>query len=517
MMNNNQLALVRKQIFNGPDDIMRVVSQKSEIISEKVNSLEKVYHTIDVRQTMQNLMQVTQLLNLSFAASKGFSSNTKVSIILCDYQQLIKNSKAASTAFIGGCIQAVKFHTKAFECVEKSKYDAALKIIRMCANVAQKMAEDSEKLVKESDKLCEESRAALIAATEDETVSIEKRKEIQAQIDESKVIEGKLTSLTTDLASQVAEEQAREKEIRKKADQAQRQAFAVSILKACMKPFTDIAGVFTGLFLSGKESSTTFEKTLENLTKDVNNKKEQLANTEKNLEIAQQTLNLEKNKEIPDLNKIQQLEEDIIKLVAESKSKRTLVDSCVTALSEVQKTCESSAANYQQQEEKIAAKRAELQKAHREANADLKASVIKLQQLNVGEGNLDKTITSLEIAVKTLGKVKTTFENTRLFWKGVENHCKSLADVGLFEIHAETADADMFCNELQDSAWSWVVLGKLNIEASNLLKDVDDKNDEKMSNLPTSAEAMALIDNVTKNILHQLKTEDTPKIEEKKD
>lgn len=50
----NPLALVVKEKFTGPDDIMRVAGQKSAIVVATVNGLEAKYHTIDVKKTMKN-------------------------------------------------------------------------------------------------------------------------------------------------------------------------------------------------------------------------------------------------------------------------------------------------------------------------------------------------------------------------------------------------------------------------------------------------------------------------------
>jgi len=40
----------------------------------------------------------------------------------------------------------------------------------------------------------------------------------------------------------------------------------------------------------------------------------------------------------------------------------------------------------------------------------------------------NQAIHSLDVTVKTLAKIKTVFDNTRVYWKSMENHCNQLKD-----------------------------------------------------------------------------------------
>ena len=65
-----------------------------------------------------------------------------------------------------------------------------------------------------------------------------------------------------------------------------------------------------------------------------------------------------------------------------------------------------------------AEERAQLQKEARETNAKLAEQVENLKHLNVRDNKLEVSLRMLELTITNLGKIKTTFDNTRLFWMG---------------------------------------------------------------------------------------------------
>jgi hypothetical protein len=78
-----------------------------------------------------------------------------------------------------------------------------------------------------------------------------------------------------------------------------------------------------------------------------------------------------------------------------------------------------SQAEVQKSASAIAAEeRAQLQKEARETNAKLAEQVENLKHLNVRDNKLEVSLRMLELTITNLGKIKTTFDNTRLFWMG---------------------------------------------------------------------------------------------------
>ena len=77
---------------------------------------------------------------------------------------------------------------------------------------------------------------------------------------------------------------------------------------------------------------------------------------------------------------------------------------------------QQSATDAAKKEVEIAKLRAATQKELRDANASLAEAVSKLQSASNQRNDLDGAIYSLELAVKTLGKIVTILGNAKLFW-----------------------------------------------------------------------------------------------------
>ncbi|KAM9940796.1 hypothetical protein ACTFIT_007311 [Dictyostelium discoideum] len=76
----------------------------------------------------------------------------------------------------------------------------------------------------------------------------------------------------------------------------------------------------------------------------------------------------------------------------------------------------------------------------RKSNADLAQNVVQLKNFSIEKNYLEVSIKSLEITIKTMGRVRTIFENTRLFWLQIKAQCDSLSDVSNIKDLAEVAE-----------------------------------------------------------------------------
>ncbi|KAM9940812.1 hypothetical protein ACTFIT_007327 [Dictyostelium discoideum] len=97
-----------------------------------------------------------------------------------------------------------------------------------------------------------------------------------------------------------------------------------------------------------------------------------------------------------------------------------------------------------------------------------------------------------------MGRVRTNFENTRLFWLQVKAQCDSLSDIGNIKDLAEIAELSViyqtdFTNQTKSSGLNWLALAQINFVASNTITGVKKNFDEVMSNLPGKAEAEAIV------------------------
>ena len=156
------------------------------------------------------------------------------------------------------------------------------------------------------------------------------------------------------------------------------------------------------------------------------------------------------------------------------------------------------------QESEIMKLKADLHEKEREANGEIAKLGEVLKGLKGQDSDLTASIASLELVVKALAKVKTTFEQTRQFWLGVEKHCKDLTNVSLMKELSEPDMKDFFIEELKKSGLSWLTLGKINYSAQLSISDVDKTTDNILSNLPTKKEAIELVKNDADRILETL-------------
>ncbi len=83
--------------------------------------------------------------------------------------------------------------------------------------------------------------------------------------------------------------------------------------------------------------------------------------------------------------------------------------------------------------------------------------------------------------VKTLGILKSTFENTREFWKGIEKQCEELSKVKIINVDdSESKNIDA----IDASGLNWLALGKINNTAYISLSLARKNIDQVMCNLP---------------------------------
>jgi hypothetical protein len=127
-----------------------------------------------------------------------------------------------------------------------NKNESAVKILSQAAEAAGKMVTASEELVTESTRLCNQSADALIAASQDNSITIEKRKEIEKCIHDLKAQEAKLKAKSTDLANDLKQAKTAEAAVEKKTDEARRKTW-ICMFSAFAKPFGEVAGALARL------------------------------------------------------------------------------------------------------------------------------------------------------------------------------------------------------------------------------------------------------------------------------
>lgn len=518
----DQLQFSQRQLA-GVDDILAIANQSNSQVQTRVRGLERSFYQINVAQAMESLSRVTGLLRLAYAGSKGFPCAKHVIAIQSDFQGLSKDSLLTTGVFVNSTVSALKWHKMAVTLVEKGKLEAALKILKKCAEVADKMAKASGTLAGRAQLLCNQSREALVQATDDETVTTEKRNEVKTRIAESVASEAKLKSLSEALAVDVAEAKERERKAEKKADKARDRAFVMSIVSTIVQGAVSVgsaaiggtagaAGAVAGALSQGGQSSSSTTPTSvppnSELSEAFAARKKSLEELEEmKIALATKQKLLENAEKDSEKEKVSQLEKEIAELEAKVEVKGDAASKAQAALGKVQQSLEKRAESLEQIEAQRATERAELQQQQRENNAKLAETVTLLKGLHMEKDRLGVSIQSLEVVIQTMGKVKTVFENCRIFWEGVKIHCEHLTDTDVLQIAQEVEEKELFLEGLADSAWSWIVLGKICDTANRSIKVVDEGVDSMMTNIPTSEEARALVGSIADDILLQIQEE----------
>jgi len=154
----------------------------------------------------------------------------------------------------------------------------------------------------------------------------------------------------------------------------------------------------------------------------------------------------------------------------------------------------------EEEEDGLSAMAVELTKQRHEINRkmikqaeELSETVSELAGMGVKHNSLQKAIKSLEIAIKTLGKIKVIFDNTRVFWIGVEKNCKKIVENADTVKEMADMDEDLMIEAIAESALNWFILGKANHTAKEAISEVDKGMDKIMSNLPSEEEASKMI------------------------
>ena len=419
---------------------------------DQIDKQVKTYHTINIHVALTNLANIGNVLKLAYAGSRGFSCSAPIIEILANYQSLIKNSFITASSFVEACLSALNYHRMAIMLADKNKIDKSILIVSKCSELAKKMAAESEKLIVESQNLCDLSTQALIKAHDDETVSITEKKRIEKLIHDSKERHIGLKSKTEHLNKQISEfkqtqerlqKQEDDARLKKQAGEAKASGILTNLFTSILEP---VAKVAIDVFLPGL-SVKNLEK-VDSVVKTV----------------------LDKNDTVSS-NKLNKRQDDIKNIKTEpfQHTKKESESSTQKSGGSNNQNINSEVSNLQSQQNEIMYLRLDLQKEEREVNAELASIGYRIRTLKKDDKDLTAAIASLELVITSLGKVKTTFEHTKQFWKGVQAQCESLANNSKFDVYKDIEELeefkDAFIQDLKQSGLSWLALGKINFTA----------------------------------------------------
>lgn len=487
--------------FNSDKDIDEAV-ENPQVLERVEEYTQNKFNQINVTTTMRDLSQVGQLLKLTYVGSKGFSCSREIVSILMDYQSLIKASNGACGIFVKNSLMSLKTHRLALEIAEKGKFDTALKQLAGCTKLAEKMIETSTGLVLKSTELVNQAKSAMLAAHSDEILSNKQKEEIMTTLNNLEAKEASLKSRTADFREMIEEERKREAQAIKEANDASKKGLLLSTMAMIGKTIVTVGVAVLPLKLAGSDTANSslanLGTSLQKMLAEKSVAEQALQTVEEELAVKQEQLKTASDEDKGKIN------EKIASLLVNVRFKKEALKSQSDAWRETQDKLNAKTQTANDRAADAAKKRFELQQEQLKDNADLAESVAKLKGIKVVNNNLSQAIISLEITIKTLGKVKTVFENTRVFWEAVKTHCEELSNM---ETLQNLADPDLqieFVEAIKSSGLNWLTLGRINLLAARSMKDVNQNVDTIMNHLPTKEEAIDLFPRLVKALSMQI-------------
>lgn len=446
--------------------------------------------------------------------------------ILNNYQTLIHDSALTASAFVQISIEALKTHVMAAKAAQKQKFQLSIKFIGRCEKLAESMAQESDKLVQASTVLKDLAGTALVDASKDHTISADQKRAILKQIGEEKEKEAHHKQLVEDLTEAEAAALKEEKVLGARADKVRFNKMVLSGLQVVVNGATSFSPSrwllpgSTGAEPSSTSTSTSAGSKLgsvaavfQKFQQEMGATQQKVNSAEKKLKLAEIHLQKERDKQNNEA-KIDQAEEQVESLRIEFEQAKAQMETSKSTFDSMKQELEAQAESYEEREARVNQRRVALQKEKRETNAELKASVERLRNMAAQDNDLDKAVASLDVAIKTLGKVKTTFERTRAFWIGVAHNCCQLTAFSTqMQDALDIEEPEAFELAIGHSALGWLTLAKINCIARDSMQGVAGGVDNIMIDLPSTKEAQGMVSKMLEVIDSGISIEDAIAIE----
>lgn len=454
---------------------------------------ELAFGSINIRTTMSDLKHVASLLRLSWAASDGHACQEKVATLFMGYQDLISEAAATSIQFVQGSVQALKYYCVAYRAVEqKGEMGASFAIISRTSQIADKMIACTDRLIERVDRLKEMSDETYSQASSEHLASLRKKKEVEAAAADLRAEQSSKQSKSSDLVGMIAE--GKEKEVEAADDL--RDARFWSRIGAFVEPVATIVKVPLELISSikGGAAKATVEALLQGLQSQQQKDEAQLLEISK--KIAGLSVDLESEED--EAQKLA-LRREISELEVEAGLLREKIEK---SRGEFEKVAE----NLQKQEQRAAKRLKEaeehvrqLRQEQMENNQAIARSLVQLENLTTDADSLEQAAVSLDLAKRTLTKVRTVFVNIGRFWKTTKAGCDALKDLSMLQFFSEHWK-DEYIQEIQESQFKWLALANINHFAMIEMGKAAERVDKAFCSLPGPDEVGEVITDLTQAI-----------------
>ncbi|MEH1948005.1 MAG: hypothetical protein V7K77_13775 [Nostoc sp.] len=550
------------------DSLIKAIETDGEL-KIMLQNQERGFVSVNVEETMTSLIQVSDLLRLAFAGSKGLPCSTLILGMQSDYQDLVKMSMVTTGAFLRTSLSAVGFHANAItmfeeamkpenEASQQDLIDSAMEMLQQCSTVAKDMAGHCDLLIKKCDDLIKQSKESLLAANNDSNATAVEKKGIEEKFAQMEALQAELKTKKDDYVSAIEKYDKDQQRLDDKAEKAMWVDMAATVVSGLIQASASVASAAVAVYggpqaqiaktagtlakssagsssekaAPGSEASASSNEQAQSvLVQSEQKAKNEAASKEnkKQLEEAEKKLAEEKAKVKAlessgdsadiDKKKAEFLEKQINGLKEESKNladARKKIEEAGKALSEslgkVSDKAEKQADSLSARAQAAGDKAYEFRKLKAQIAGELEKVVITLAAMQVSKNTVDKTLASLEVVLVVLGRIKTAFSNTKVFWQGVEVHCKSLSGgASAAEMFKKTIKVSTMRTKLMQTvkctALSWMALSHINYRAYKAMKLAGANVDKAMSNIPGANECDAIVSKLGPQILSQIQAE----------
>jgi len=405
-------------------------------LKEKIES----EYNINIDVAFKLLGNVGELLRISYAGCKGYSCQVAVAKVHSRYQNMIYDSARVSNFFVRTTLRALKYHKFAQKYIDRDDFDKSFGWVKRCAPLADKLVLASDKMVEQSDKLKNLTEDAFLETQSNDVVNT---KEIKMTNERNKKLQARKSAINKMLEDLLKRESEQREEVNKldaelknqESNFKKVQAKAVKTNTICKTDVVEGFGI-PGLFSSGKKVVKTCHTELDKGAVEI--KKAELQGV------------------VDKTNKLRQNQLEVL-LIKDALQKN------MTAL-----------------------------------YGELAKSIKGLAHTAELGNDLARARHALQMAIDTLGIVKTIFLNNRHYWIQVTNNARQQGTDGdttivLKELSAE--DIMEFEELLMESGFNWLALGKVSRDANVAMIKVKANVDETFVNLPSHEQAKQVIAN----------------------
>jgi len=437
---------------------------------------------------------------------------------LSKYQDLVHESAIVSVAFVEGSLGALRSHKEAQEIFQEAENEGdladGLAELVGCAKMAGRMEKKAEELEMKTDELIKLTELGLTQAKHDMNNNAEDSKKFDAEINKMNADQEGRKAKRQMLQAELEEATQKELKAALDASDARSKQFTMDIIGVVsdglktLNPATQISNSVSGVsnavsgalqraggqdggMGAGSSQRSGTQQTIEN-DGDLAAAKKEAMNAKSQLESTK--MKLSQAKVAPDHDQ-KDGKELIAQLEGDLQKQQSATEAAEANSSRLSEALEKRAVTLEAKEAKASQYRREINKETTEVASAIAKSIEELKTMKFQKSHAEQVYTLLLTTLQTMAMVKTTFANTKDFWKQVKESCNRLANFQeKFEekvqiVMKKMADGGKIDRPrkallaaVQESAIGWAGIGRICFDAAEACESAKKNVDNVMKN-----------------------------------